>query len=55
MPNWLAREHQEATMDHAEVTVGAEDDGGRLAMGGGSGSTDVRKVEREARRSWWCK
>ena len=27
-PTWLAREHQEATMDQSEVMVGAEDDGG---------------------------
>ena len=33
-PNWLAREHQEATMDQDEVTVGAEDDEGGLAMCG---------------------
>ena len=33
-PNWLAREYQEATIDQAEVTVGAENDGGRLAMCG---------------------
>ena len=33
-PNRLAREHQEATMDQAEVTVGVEDDGGRLATCG---------------------
>ena len=33
-PNWLAREHQEATLDQGEVMVGAEDDGGGLAMCG---------------------
>ena len=31
---WLAREHQEATLDQAEVTVGAEDDEGGLATCG---------------------
>ena len=33
-PNRLAREHQEATLDQVEVTFGAEDDGGGLAMCG---------------------
>ena len=31
-PNWLAREHKEATVDQVEVTVGAEDDGEGLTM-----------------------
>ena len=33
-PNWLAHEHQEATMGQAKVIVGVEDDRGRLAMCG---------------------
>ena len=34
MPNWLAHEHQEATMDQSKVMVGVEDDGGSLATCG---------------------
>ena len=33
-PNWLAREHQEFTLDQAKVTVGVEDDEGGLATCG---------------------
>jgi len=33
-PNWLVREHQETTVDLAEVTVGVEDGGGELATCG---------------------
>ena len=34
MPNWLAREHQEATLDQVEVMVGAEDGTVTSAMKG---------------------
>ena len=33
-PNWLAHEHQEATLDQVEVTIGAKNDGGGLATCG---------------------